>query len=157
MPIEELRTLFLIAYLAFVLWTLVKWARHRTLPNSPMRDRAGSVGLIAGSISVGLFAWFYIYLWIEREPPVRGLDLWALMFVGEGLAIAGFIVGALGLRWVRLSTLFICLVMMFQWLRELVGRVHQARLVDGAMFASLALFGCALLGYKCLTRDVRQA
>ena|ERR1700676_2718800 len=156
MLVEELKNLFLIAYLIFVVWSLLKWARHRTLPKSPIRGRLGSIGLIAGSVSAGLFAWFYIYLWIVHRLPLHGLDLWELTFLGEGLALAGFIAGAFGTGWVRQSTLFICLVPMFQWFRELVGRVKPGRLIDGAMFVSVALFGCALLGYRYLTRNARQ-
>jgi hypothetical protein len=156
MLVEELKNLFLIAYLIFVVWSLLKWARHRTVTRSPIRSRVGSIGLIAGSISAGLFAWFYIYLWVAHKLPVHGLDLWELTLIGEGLALAGFIAGALGSGWVRQSTLFICIVPIFQWLRELVGGVRRSRLVDLAMFAALALFGCALVGYRYLTRDARQ-
>ena len=156
MLVEEVKNLFLIAYLIFVVWSLLKWARHRTLPESPVRGRVGSIGMIAGSVSAGLFAWFYIYLWRVHRLPLHGLDLWELMLLGEGLALAGFIAGAFGTGWVRQSTLFICLVPMFQWFREFVGRVKQGRLIDLAMFASLAVFSCALLGCRYTTRNARQ-
>lgn len=152
MLVEGLRTLVLIAYFVFVVWSLFKWAHHRTLPNSSTRGRLGSIGLIAGSVSAVVFAWFYIYLWIAHKLPLHGLDLWEMMIIGEGLALVGFIVGTFGTGWVRQSTLLICLVMMFQWFRELVGRVKLGRLIDGAMFASVALFGCALLGYRYFAR-----
>jgi hypothetical protein len=79
-----------------------------------------------------------------------------MILVGEGLALAGLILGALGIGWVRQSVLLISLVMVFQWWRELVTGPGPARVVDGAMFASLALFAFILLGYRYLTRNARQ-
>ena len=104
-----------------------------------------------GSGSAVLFAWFYFYLWVARNLPAHGLALWTLVLVGEGLAIAGIVLGALGTGWVRQSAVLISLVVVFQWWRELASGAEPARLVDGIMFALLALYGLAWIGHRYLT------
>ena len=156
MLIEELRTLFLFAYLIFVIWSLIRWVHVRTSREPSLRGRAASIGLIVGSVSAVLFTWFYVYLWMARSLPAHGLTLWTLILLSEGLAVAGVILGALGTGWVRQPAFLISLVMVFQWWRELASGPEPARLIDGSMFASLALFGLALLGYRYFTRNLRH-
>lgn len=144
---EEARTVFLYAYLFFVIWALFRWAYSRTSQRASLRSRMGSIGLIAGSSSAVLLALFYIYVWIAHKLPAQGLALWSLVLVGEGLAIVGMIVASLGTGWVRQSGFLISLVMVFEWGRMLAGPI---RLVDRAMFTSLALFGFVLLAYRYL-------
>lgn len=149
MVVEEVGTVFLFAYLSFVVWSLFRWAYSRTLQKASLRSRIGSVGLIAGSSSAVLLAWFYLYVRIAHELPAHGLTLWTIFLVGGGLAVAGVILASLGTGWVRQSGFLISLVVVFQWGRPSIGR-GPISLVDRAMFASLALFGFVVLAYRYL-------
>ncbi len=149
MVVAELRTVFLFAYLLFVIWSLFRWAHLRMFREASLRSRIGSVGLLAGSSSAVLLAFFYSYVWIAHELPAHGLALWTLFLVGEGLAVAGVILGSLGTGWVRQSGFLISLVVVFQWGRPSVGR-GPISLADGVMFTSLALYGLVLLAYRHL-------
>ena len=150
MVIGELRTVFLFAYLLFVIWSLFRWAHLRMFREASLRSRIGSVGLIAGSASAVLLAFLYSYVWIAHKLPAQGLALWTFFLVGAGLAITGVILGVIGTGWIRESAFPISLVVVFQWGRPSVGR-GPISLVDLAMFTLLALFGFVLLAYRYLS------
>jgi hypothetical protein len=143
----NLRTVFLFAYLLFVVWALYRWAHLQPFLVRSLRSRLGSLGLLAGSSSAVLLAYFHIYVIIAHRLPAHGLSLWTLMAVGEGLGVVGLILASLGTAWVRRSGFLISLVMVFQWGMPSVGR-GPISLVELEMLASLALFGFVLLGRR---------
>lgn len=151
MRIEELRAVFLVVYLIFMIWTLVDWAKFRGLPEFRVRYRAGEIGLIVGSISAGLFTGMYLYLLIA-PGRARGLTLWCLVIFGEALALLGLLLGMLGAGWIRKAASLISLVIVFYWLREMVTSAQQALLVDVAMGSSLSLYSLVSLGYQYRAR-----
>jgi hypothetical protein len=148
MVFVELRTVFLFAYICFVIWSLFRWAFFPARETS-LRSRLGSAGLVAGSSSAILLAVFYSYVWMAHELPAHGLNLWVMLLFGVGLGVAGVILGSLGTGWVRRSAFPISLVAIFQWGRPSAGR-GPINLVDGLMFASLGLFGLVLIANRYL-------
>lgn len=147
MALGELRTVFLIAYLLFVIWSLYEWVQSRTFRGDSLRGRIGSIGLIAGSASASLLIFFYVYIWVNRELPAHGSALWSLMVVGEGLALGGLILGLIGTGWIRQSAFLISIVVVFQWAKPSVGR-GPIRSVDIAVLAFFVVFGSLFLIYR---------
>jgi hypothetical protein len=148
MVFVELRTVLLFAYLLFVIRSLFKWAHLRIFRETSVRSRMASVGLIAGSTSAVLLAFFYCYWWIAHELPAHGLALWTLFLVSESLAIVGLILALTGIGWVRQSGFLISLVVVFQWARPSVGRL--------ILHCSLYL-RCMALGCWHITMFTRDA
>jgi hypothetical protein len=145
----EVRTVFLLFYFVFVVLSLYRMTRSRVFRAHSARSRIGVLGLLAGSSSAILLAWFYTYIWTLHKLPAHGSALWTLTVVGEALAILGVILGFLGTGWIRQSGLLISAVPVFQWGRTSAGR-GPISLVDLAMFASVVLIGLVSLANHCV-------
>jgi len=144
--VENFQKLFMLAYWAFVIWSIARWIRLIMSTASTLRIWLGSLGLIAGTCSAALFAWFYIYLFIERALIAHGSALWLYYYAGGLLSVIGLGFGLAGRGWMRQSSAVISIVMIFQWLEEMtVGRNQEFFLVIG-MFLSLAALGIMSLG-----------
>ena len=149
---------FVLAYAIFVIWSCLKWIRMLQTSRFTVRDWLGSLGLAMGAASAALFAWFWIYLWIERRLIAHGSSLWLYYYTGFCLAAVGLTLGLVGRDWVRRSSTIVSLVMSFQWMgRMVIGRKVEF-LITIAMFVSLALGGIiALVGrlfFRRLAGDV---
>jgi hypothetical protein len=147
MVYSVLKEVFLLAYLLFVAWSLLRWARLRIFRDTSFRSRIGSGGLLAASSSAVLLFYFYCYVLIARALTADGLALWTWAIVGEAFAVAGLILALFGTGWVRQSGFLISLVAFFQWGRPSVGIGPMSK-VDAAMFASIAFFGCVLFASR---------
>jgi hypothetical protein len=105
-----------------------------------------------GICSAALFAWFLIYLWMERRLIAHGSALWLYYYAGFWLAAVGLMLSFAGRGWVRRSTAVVSLVMVFQWYgRMVLGRKVES-IITIAMFVFLAAGGIIELGSKLLIR-----
>lgn len=137
--IEGFRTVFMIGFALFLISSVTKWIRHFRTAGKDARNWCGSVGLVAGAISALLYAAFYGYLYAERELIAHGSALWIYYYTGVALAAFGLIAGCFGRSGLRRSALFINVVMLFQWWREMIPSVRGAAIASLMMFAVLAI------------------
>jgi hypothetical protein len=155
--VENFQKVFMLVFGAFVIWSLARWTRVIMSTASTLRVWLGSLGLIAGICSAVLFAWFYIYLFVERALIAHGAALWLYYYAGGLLSLIGLGFGLAGRGWMRQSSVVISIVMIFQWLEEMtVGRKQEFFLVVG-MFLSLAAVGIISLAHTVLIGRTNQS
>lgn len=154
--VNNCRDVFLYAYAVFVVYALLRWILASGKSKYSLRDWLGSLGLAAGSCSALLFAGFFVYWRTEHKLIANGLAQGFYFLAGGCLAIGGLILGSTGRGWIRLSAVFVALVMIFQWWGELIFQIGNRGVVTIAMFITLAVIESIVLGRRWFVRRANQ-
>lgn len=116
--VTEYKPLIEVVFASIVIWSLIKLMLARRSTVFTLRDWLGAAGLLAGTCSWALFAFFYVYLVVEHRIIFSGSVYSQLIYniVGSSAAVTGVVLALMGRGWMRRSGLFVSLVMAFQWL-----------------------------------------
>ena len=146
------KTLIEIAYAACVMWSLVRLILYKRSAVFTLRDWLGASGLVVGACSGSLFAWFYVYFWIEHSIIAHGSVLFIYYAVGSCAAVAGALLALTGRGWVRRSAFIMSFVMMLQWLEMWSMGFGLDQWITIATFFSLVVWGVISLAIRYLTQ-----
>ena len=139
--ISRLELQIMVAFAAFVIWTLVRWIMTIRSIVFTWRDRLGAIGLLAGSLSWALFAWMNILYTFERKMVAHGSVFIIYEITANSLALLGFILALTGRGWLRRSASVISLVMMFHWFGMFFVSPGLQQYITIASFTTLFVWG----------------
>jgi hypothetical protein len=143
MVVTGWRAVFLCLLLIFAIWCLFHWIPQRKRKQRSLRTTCGFTGIILGSTSTFLLAYFYLYIQFTHRLIAHGMNLSIVVYSGELLALLGLLTASCGTGWISACGLFTSLAMAFQWAR--MGIVGPYRLVDHLMYVSLAVLASFVL------------
>jgi hypothetical protein len=136
--IQLTRVVFLLGFILFAIWQMMRWMRHARENLSTIRDWIGAFAFWLGIVSCSVLGFQYAYF-AATHKLVADIGTMASLISSCLLAsIAGIPIAFAGRGWVRRAAVFILVVAAFEWsLPE--HAASRGYVITETMFAALAV------------------
>ena len=125
---------------------LYRWP-SKSSPNGRRRQIA-SVALLCGLISIGLFGWFFIHIWLFNSLVFHGGELSLYEWAGISFAAFELVLALIAKEPLIHGNVFISFIAILEWLRAMSFSRGFRSIVDILVIGTVLVFIICLIRYR---------